>query len=139
MSYAIYKYVSPVDKVIKFISDELDIEITERHKELIMDKFYPNIKNKINWFFEIDDEEYEGMITKQEYEIVKKLSPETDIYFNGWSKEGYYCKLKDIEFKHDIDTLKEMYDKGDNYYMEQQNEQFDLMDFLYSNDIIDNN
>ena len=32
-----------------------------------------------------------------------------------------------------------MYDKGDNYYMEQQNEQFDLMDFLYSNDIIDNN
>ena len=93
MSYAIYKYVSPVDKVIKFISDELDIEITERHKELIMDKIYPNIKNKINWFFEIDDEEYEGMITKQEYEIVQKLSPETDIYFNGWSKEGYYCKL----------------------------------------------
>ena len=127
------------DKVIKFISDELDIEITERHKELIMDKICPNIKNKINWFFEIDDEEYEGMITKQEYEIVQKLSPETDIYFNGWSKEGYYCKLKDIEFKHDIDTLKEMYDKGDIYYMEQQNEQFDLMDFLYSNDIIDNN
>ena len=139
MSSAIYKYVSSVDKVIKFISDELDIEITERHKELIMDKIYPNIKNKINWFFEIDDEEYEGMITKQEYEIVQKLSPETDIYFNGWSKEGYYCKLKDIEFKHDIDTLKEMYDKGDIYYMEQQNEQFDLMDFLYSNDIIDNN
>ena len=139
MSSAIYKYVSPIDKVINFITNELNIEITEKNKELIMDKFYPDIKNKINWFFEIDDEEYEGMITKQEYEIVQKLSPETDIFFNGWSKEGYYCKLKDIEFKHDIDTLKEMYDKGDIYYMEQQNEQFDLMDFLYSNDIIDNN
>ena len=139
MSSAIYKYVSPIDKVINFITNELNIEITEKNKELIMDKFYPDIKNKINWFFEIDDEEYEGMITKQEYEILKKLSPETDIYLNGWSKEGYYCKLKDIEFKHDIDTLKEMYDKGDIYYMEQQNEQFDLMDFLYSNDIIDNN
>ncbi len=32
-----------------------------------------------------------------------------------------------------------MYDKGDNYYNEQDNEQFDLMDFLYGNDIIDDN
>ncbi len=30
-----------------------------------MDKFYPDIKNKINWFFEIDNEEYKGMITKR--------------------------------------------------------------------------
>ena len=102
-----------------------------------MDKFYPDIKNKIYWFFEIDDEEYEGMITKEEYDIIKTVSPGTDIYFNGWSKDGDYCKLKDIEFKYKIDTLKEMYDKDDYYYIEQQNEQFDLVGFLCENDIID--
>ncbi len=94
MSSTIYKYVSPIDKVINFITDKLNIEITEKNKELIMDMFYPDIKNKINWFFAIDDEEYEGMITKEEYDLIKTVSPETDIYFNGWSKDGYYCKLK---------------------------------------------
>ena len=138
MSFTIYEYVSPIDKVINFITNELNIEITEKNKELIMDKFYPDIKNKIYWFFQIDDEEYEGMITKEEYDIIKTVSPETDIYFNGWSKDGYYCKLKDIEFKYKIDTLKEMYDKDDYYYIEQQNEQFDLLGFLLENDIIDN-
>ncbi len=67
-----------------------------------MDMFYPDIKNKMNWFFEIDDEEYEGMITKKQYYIIKTVSPETDIYFNGWSKDGYYCKLKDIKFKYQL-------------------------------------
>ena len=30
-----------------------------------------------------------------------------------------------------------MYDKGENYYEEQQNEEFNLVGFLYENDIID--
>ena len=136
MSSTIYEYVSPIDKVIDFITNELNIEITEKNKELIMDKFYPDIKNNIFWFFYIDDEEYEGMITKEEYDIIKTLSPETDIYFNGLSKDGDYCKLKDIKFQYKIDTLKEMYDKGDYYYIEQHSEQFDLVSFLCANDII---
>lgn len=130
MSSTIYTYVSPIDKVINFITNELNIEITEKNKELIMDKFYPDIKNKLYWFFYIDDEEYEGMITKEEYDIIKTMSPETDIFFNGFDKDGYYCKLKDIKYKYEINTLKEMYDKGDYYYTEQQSDQFDLADFL---------
>ena len=30
MSSTIYKYVSPIDKVINFITNELNIEITEK-------------------------------------------------------------------------------------------------------------
>ena len=46
-----------------------------------MDKFYPDIKNKINWCIDIDDEEYKHMIIKEEYDSIKTLFPETNIYF----------------------------------------------------------
>jgi hypothetical protein len=131
----IFREMSVIDKVISFITDESKIEITEKNNEHIMDKFFPDIKDKIIWFFEIDDEEYEGMINKK-YDIIKTVYPEADVYFNGWSKERYYCKLKDIEFKYEMNTLKEVYDKGENYYKEQQMDEFDLVYFLYDNDII---
>ena len=39
------------------------------------------------WYYEIYDERYESMITKQEYEKIKTLFPEAEIYFDGWSKK----------------------------------------------------
>ena len=58
-----------VEDVVKFITDELNIEITEKNKELIMDKFYPNIKNNILWSIKIDNETtYGRILTKNQYE-----------------------------------------------------------------------
>ena len=57
-----------VDDVVKFITDELNIEITEKNKELIMDKFYSDIKDSILWSLEIENETtYGGILSKKHY------------------------------------------------------------------------
>jgi hypothetical protein len=110
--------MSIVDKVLEFITTDLDIEITENNKELITDKFNPEIKNRINWYYGIDHEIYEGMITKR-YEKIEELSAETEIYFNYFNEfskvGGYQCKIKHVSFKYEVDTLKQMYDEEERY------------------------
>ncbi len=73
-----------IDKVINYITDELNIEITEKNKELIINRFYPDIKDKIYWSIDIDERHssffYEGIISKDEYEKIKTLPPDTYIY-----------------------------------------------------------
>ena len=125
-----------IDDVVKFITDELNIGITEKNKELIIEKFYEGIKNKINWYLDIDDDMCEDMITNEEYNRIKTLSPETDIYISGRADiDGDKCKLKDILFKNDPDTLKELYDEGEHYYTNRQIiEEIDLMHFLFQDD-----
>ncbi len=34
---------------------------------------------------------YDNLNKKKQFDIIKSVSPETDIYFNGWSEDGYYC------------------------------------------------
>ena len=109
-----------VEDVVKFITDELNIEITEKNKELIMDKFYPNIKNNILWSIKIDNETtYGGILTKNQYEKIMTLSPETEL--NVWYKPS---KLKEISFNDDIDTLKKHYE-NDHYYTDEEIEEYD--------------
>ena len=111
-----------VDDVVKFITDELNIEITEKNKELIMDKFYPNIKDRILWSLEIENETtYGGILTKKHYEKIMTLSPETEL--NICIEPS---KLKEISFKDDIDTLKKHYE-NDHYYTDEEIEYFDLI------------
>ncbi len=33
-----------IDEVLYFLTNDLNIEITEKNKELIIDKFYPDVK-----------------------------------------------------------------------------------------------
>ena len=111
-----------VDDVVKFITDELNIEITEKNKELIMDKFYPNIKNNILWSIKIDNATtYGGILTKKHYERIMTLSPETELNI-GIAPSN----LKEISFKDDIDTLKEYYE-NDHYFSDEDIEYFDLI------------
>ena len=111
-----------VEDVVKFITDELNIEITEKNKELIMDKFYPNIKNNILWSIKIDNETtYGGILTKKHYERIMTLSPETELNI-GIAPSN----LKEISFKDDIDTLKEYYE-NDHYFSDEDIEYFDLI------------
>ena len=114
--------MSVVDRVIEFITNDLNIKISNKKKKLIFDKFYPNIKNRILWFLEIEnDTTYGGILNKKHYEKMMTLSPETVIDI-GIAPS----KLKEISFKDDIDTLKEYYDNE--YYFEDRDiEYFDLI------------
>jgi hypothetical protein len=86
-----------------------------------MDKFYPNIKNRILWFLEIENETYGGILTKKHDEKKMTISPETVIDI-GIAPS----KLKQISFKDDIDTLKEYYDNK-HYFEDKDIEYFDLI------------
>ncbi len=111
-----------VDEILNFLTNDLNIKISEKKKELVFDKFYPNIKNRILWFLEIEnDTTYGGILNKKHYEKMMTLSPETVIDI-GIAPS----KLKEISFKDDIDTLKEYYDNE--YYFEDRDiEYFDLI------------
>ena len=124
--------MSVVDRVIEFITNDLNIKISKKNKELIIDKFYPDIKDKIYWSVSIDERRieffYEGIISKDEYEKIKTLSPDTHIMFNSKcddnDDEG---NLSEISFKEDINKIKKLYDKG----FQNSTTYFNLMPYLY--------
>ena len=112
-----------VDEILNFLTNDLNIKISEKKKELVFDKFYPNIKNRILWFLEIEnDTTYGGILTKKHYEKMMTLSPETVIDI-GIAPS----KLKEISFKDDIDTLKEYFDNDEHYFEDKDIEYFDLI------------
>ena len=127
-----------VDKVINYITDELNIEITEKNKELIMDKFYPDIKDKIYWSVDIEERRktffYEGIITKEEYDLIKTLPPDTNITFNSDYKDDDddVGEISEISFIDDANKVKKIYDRG----FEENAAYCDLMFYLYENEIL---
>ena len=104
--------MSIVDKVIEFITNDLNIEITEKNKELIIDKFNPYIKDKIYWSIDIEEGRksffYEGIITKEEYDLIKTLPPDTNIKFNSDYKDEDDDKgnISEISFIDDVNKVK---------------------------------
>ena len=127
--------MSLVDKVVEFITTELNINISEENKKLIIKKFYPDFKDKFYWSYEIENKLYEGEVSKKEYEKIKTLSPELHIYFAETSKYEYdESKLKDIlPFTDDVNELKKFYDRGG---VEGRNH-FCLMSYLYDQNKLD--
>ncbi len=128
--------MSIVDRVIEFITNDLNIEITEKNKELIIDKFYPDIKDKIYWSIDIEERRksffYEGIVTREEYEKIKTLPPDTNIKFNSDYKDDDDDEgdLSDITFIDDINKVKQIFDKG----FEKNASYCDLMFYLYENE-----
>ena len=100
--------MSLVDKVVEFITTELNINISEENKKLIIKKFYPDFKDKFYWSYGVENNLYEGVASKKEYEKIKTLSPELHIYFAETSKYEYdESKLKYIlPFTDDLNELK---------------------------------
>ena len=127
-----------VDKVINYITDELNIEITEKNKELIIDRFYPDIKDKIYWSVDIEERRksffYEGIITKEEYDLIKTLPPDTNIIFNSdyQDDDDDEGNISEISFIDDVNKVKKIYDKG----FEENASYCDLMFYLYENEIL---
>jgi hypothetical protein len=127
-----------VDKVIKYITDEFNIAITGKKKELIIDRFYPDIKDKVYWSIDIEERRktffYEGIITKEEYDLIKKLPPDTNITFNSNYKDDDDDEgnISAISFIDDVNKVKTIYDKG----FEENASYCDLMFYLYENEIL---
>ena len=122
--------MSIVDEVIKFITDELNIKITKKNKKLIMDKFYPDIQDKIYWYFEYKsyhrDVFYNGIITKKDFEYLKTLPQNVGFTLDGYDKYvSDDCGLTDIQFKDDVDEIKKCYDRGN-----MNKKYFDLMETI---------
>ena len=113
-----------VDDVLDYLINDLKIKISKKNKDLVVEKFYPDIKDKLYWSFEIEKSFYEGIVSKEEYEKIKTLPPDTEIVFAQIDKYVYdECEIKDIPFTNDIKKIKKLFDKG----FENSETYYDLM------------
>ena len=124
--------MSIVDKVLDIIENDLNIKISKKKKQIIYDKFYPDIKDKIYWSYRIENSFYEGIISKEEYEKIKTLPPKTNICFGEIAKYVYDDGiLENFPFTEDKNEIIKFYDRGgeggENY--------FDLIEYFYDCDI----
>ena len=124
-----------IEKVIEFVTKKLNIEINEETQKLILDEFYPDIEDKIHWYF-LEYRLYEGIITKDEYEKIKALPQDTYIYFGSVAKYvDDECELNEIKFSDDINKIKTFYDQG----YKTSFSYFDLIDHFYNEEIFKKN
>ena len=106
--------MSKIDEILNFLTNDLNIKISNKKIDLINNKFYPDIKDKIYWSIHIDERRktffYEGIITKYEYEKIKTLPPDTNITFNSDYKDYDDDKgdLSEISFIEDGNKVNEM-------------------------------
>ena len=120
-----------VDKVIYIIENDLNMKISEKNKQIIYDKIYPNIKDKIYWSYRIENSFYEGIIIREEYEKIKTLPQNTKIQFDEIANNVYDVGiLEEFYFTEDKNDIMQFYDRervgGENY--------FDLMEYFYDCD-----
>ena len=131
--------MSIVDEVLYIIENDLNMKISKKNKQILYDKFYPNIKDTIYWSYRIENSWYDGIISMEEYEIVKTLPPNIKIQFDEIANNVYDVGiLEKFLFTEDKIEIREFYDRGgkggENY--------FDLMEYFYDCDILvypDNN
>ena len=106
-----------IDEVIDFLVNDLNIKISKKKRDQIINKFYPDIKENIYWSIDINERVmsffYEGIISKDEYEKIKTLPPDTNIFFGSHAKYvDEVGNLSEISFKEDVNKIKKLYDKG---------------------------
>jgi hypothetical protein len=121
-----------IEEIINFITKDLNIKISEKKKNIIINKFYDNYKDKIYWSINIDGRcmsfFYEGIVSKKDYEKIKLLPSDTYILFASPAKYvDFECNLSEITFTEDENKIKEIYNKGG----EKNTSFFDLMDYFY--------
>lgn len=127
--------MSLIDEIIDFITNDLNIKISNKKRDLINNRFYPDIKDKIYWSIDIKARHhnsfYEGIISKEEYDKIKTLPPDSGISFPEIDKYVYdECELEDISFEEDINKIKKLYDKG----YKECTTYFDLIFYFYENE-----
>jgi hypothetical protein len=127
--------MSLVENVVEFVTKKLNIEINEENKKRILDEFYPDIEDKIYWYF-LNYRLYEGIITKSEYAKIKALPQNTEICFGSIVKYVEdECELKEIHFSDNINEIKKFHDNG----FKTSLSYFDLMEHLNDEGVFENN
>ena len=132
----IIKDMPVIDEILNFLTNDLNIKISNKKRDLIHNKFYPDIKDKIYWSVDIEERRktffYEGIITKEEYDLIKTLPPDTNIQFNSDYKDDDDDEgnISEISFIDDVNKVKNIYDKG----FEENASYCDLMFYLYENE-----
>ena len=127
-----------IDEILNFLTNDLNIKISNKKRDLINNKFYPDIKDKIYWSIDIEERRktffYEGIITKEEYDLIKTLPPDTNITFNSDYKDDDDDEgdISEISFIDDVNKVKKIYDKG----FKESASYCDLMFYLYENEIL---
>ena len=121
-----------VDKVIYIIENDLNMKISEKNKQIIYDKIYPDIEDEIYWSCRFENSFYEGIISREEYEKIKTLPPNTKIQFDEIAEYVYDVGiLEEFFFTEDKYYIMQFYDRkrvgGENY--------FDLIEYFYDCDI----
>ena len=128
--------MSKIDEIINFLTNDLNIKISNKKIDLINNKFYPDIKDKIYWSIDIEERRktffYEGIITKEEYNLIKTLPPDTSITFNSDYKDDDDDEgdISEVSFIDDVNEIKQLYDKG----FKESESYCDLMFYLYENE-----
>ena len=103
--------MSIVDKVLDIIENDLNIKISKKKKQIIYDKFYPDIKDKIYWSYRIENSFYEGIISKEEYELLE-LQEDLKTIFK--IKKNNYIRDLDNEEIEEIKYYKSLFKKISN-------------------------
>ena len=125
-----------MDDVIQYMRDELKIKISKEKERKLIEKFKDRrTEDKVYWYISIDERTitffFDGMITKKDYEKIKLLDKNTEIYFGEIAKhteaEAYLSELCFVENEDKISKCLNGNKRND----------FDLMGFLYEQDIID--
>jgi hypothetical protein len=130
--------MSKIDEILNFLTNDLNIKISNKKIDLINNKFYPDIKDKIYWSVHIKERRktffYEGIITKDEYDLIKTLPSDTNITFNSDYKDDDDDEgdISEIIFIDDVNKVKKIYDKR----FEENASYCDLMFYLYENEIL---
>jgi len=126
--------MSLVENVVEFVTKKLNIEINEENQKRILDEFYPDIEDKIYWYF-LNYRLYEGIITKSEYAKIKALPQNMEICFGSIVKYVEdECELKEIHFSDNVNEIKKFYDNG----FKTSFSYFDLMDHLNDEGVFEN-
>ena len=102
-----------ISEIVKFIRTELKRKITKEDEQKIFDKFYPNIKDKVYWYVNINERNavffYNGIITKDEYKQIKSLDDEKEINFGEIAKYVDATVQKQEESNELMETLSKLY------------------------------
>ena len=124
-----------IQEIINYMKDELKIKISKNKELNLLEKFRNRTyEDSVYWYISVDERTitffYDGLITKKEYEKIKTIDKNKNIFFGEIAKHCYAdAKLHEIIFIEDEhEILKRM-------NCNQRND-FDLMEFLYVHDII---
>ena len=123
-----------IQEIIKYMKDELKIKISKNKELNLLEKFRNrSYEDSVYWYISVDERSitffFDGLISKQDYEKIKKVDKNKEICFGEIAKHCYAdAKLNELIFIEDEQEILKRMNSN-------QRNNFDLMELIY--DIID--